>query len=58
MAVRLPDEFLNYAYYVHAVHDTYFGEDPSELHMPVIVFNVEEIYNNCANPNGYGTKIA
>jgi len=44
--------------FTHAVHDAYFGEDPSEMDLPVYIFNVEAAYNNSATPQGYGKKIA
>ena len=47
-----------YFEFTHAVHDAYFGEDPSETELPVYIFNVESAYNNSATPKGYGTKIA
>ena len=43
--------------FTHAVHDVYFGEDPSEVHLPVYIFNVEEVFDNSATPQGYGRKI-
>ena len=43
--------------FTHAVHDVYFGEDPSEIHLPVYIFNVEEVFDNSATPRGYGKKI-
>jgi len=44
--------------FTHAIHDAYFGEDPSEIHLPVYIFNVEEVYDNSATPRGYGRRIA
>ncbi|MBI5375415.1 MAG: hypothetical protein HZA77_08265 [Candidatus Schekmanbacteria bacterium] len=42
----------------HGIHDAYFGEDPSETHLPVYIFNVEEVFDNSATPQGYGKQIA
>ncbi|RMF95598.1 MAG: hypothetical protein D6734_05230 [Candidatus Schekmanbacteria bacterium] len=44
--------------FIHAVHDVYFGEDPSEMELPTYIFNVEEVYDNSATPQGYGKQIA
>lgn len=44
--------------FIHAVHDAYFGEDPSETELPAYIFNVEEVYDNSATPQGYGKQIA
>ncbi len=46
-----------YFEFTHAVHDVYFGEDPSEVHLPVYIFNIEEAYDNSATPRGYGRKM-
>jgi hypothetical protein len=43
--------------FTHAVHDAYFGEDPSEINQPVYIFNAEEVYNNSATPKGYGIRM-
>jgi hypothetical protein len=44
--------------FTHAVHDAYFGEDPSETDLPVYIFNVEEVYNNSASPKGFGIRMS
>lgn len=47
-----------YFEFIHAVHDAYFGEDPSEINLPAYIFNVEEVFNNSASPKGFGMKMA
>ena len=43
--------------FVNLLHDFYHGEAKNWDNRIVYLFHIEEIYNNSAAPNGYGTQI-
>ncbi len=47
-----------YQKFINAQHDVYHAPDPKRrTRYPAYVFRIREIYDNCASPGGFGSKM-